>query len=90
MWRLAPSTEVWDMIDLTIHTGCDPNSGLWYAASGQAPYFCFEGSSEREAQQLAKAALAFYESLGIKAHNQPKRRPIIRLQNRVLASEIAA
>ncbi len=37
--------------------------GRWFAARSTAPYFCFEGSSESEANAMAERALAFFAKL---------------------------
>jgi predicted RNase H-like HicB family nuclease len=35
--------------------------GKWLAASNEAPFFCFEGDSEKEVERLAARALDMYE-----------------------------
>jgi hypothetical protein len=38
------------------------SSGRWLAATGVAPYFCFESDSREHALEIAKRALRFFEA----------------------------
>jgi predicted RNase H-like HicB family nuclease len=69
----------------------------WVAATGAAPYFCFEADSREAVRELAKNALQFYWSASddvtaeIKAHRERDRAiPTFDPKEAISAKELVA
>ena len=73
--------------NLTIYTS--DAHGKWVAATGRAPYFCFEAETEVAALALATAAIKFYRTAVLCA-DKPFKTESFNPKNRVLASELVA